>query len=39
MKNVHLLEISPLQQIGGKIYKHLNALMSDDPIKSLLKLA
>ena len=39
MKNVHLLEISPLQQIGGKIYKHLHALMSDDPIKILLKLA
>ena len=39
MKNVHLLEISPLQQIGEKIYKHLHALMSDDPIKILLKLA
>ena len=39
MKNVHLVEISPLQQIGGKIYKHLHALMSDDPIKILLKLA
>ena len=23
IKNVHLPEISPLQQIGGKIYKHL----------------
>ena len=39
IKNVHLLEISPLRQIGGKIYKHLHALMSNDPIKILLKLA
>ena len=35
IKNVHLPEISPLQQIGGKIYKQLHALMSDYPIKIL----